>query len=78
MKLYAFVTTPYMINSPRKTHIIDEDGNVLFGTKDSFNIIIDVENVNAENFKKAVRDAANLSPFRNKTQIIIEEVVKLS
>lgn len=42
-----------------------------------FSVVFDLAEVNAENFIKAITEAAGLSPFRYHKEIIIESVSRL-
>lgn len=48
------------------------------GTTGHFNCVFDLDEVNAKTFIDAVEKAGNLSPFRRRKEIIIEEVVIIS
>lgn len=48
------------------------------GTKNHFQCVFDLDEVNAETFINAIEKAGNLSPYRNDKEVYIEEVVVLS
>lgn len=48
------------------------------GSVKKFSIIFDLDVITAKSFTEAVAKEANLSPFRNNKELVIEEVVVLS
>lgn len=46
-------------------------------THQDFSVVFDLAEVNAENFIKAIKEAAGLSSFRRHKEIIIENIVRL-
>lgn len=59
------------------TYFVKGYGYYESNARHDFSIVFDLEEVTAENFIKAIKESAGLSPFRRNKEIIIENVLKL-